>query len=273
MKNKRLVLDLGSHSAKLYLSGTSPQLIAQNSWALLETGIDESRIESVLSDLLKKARISLGSNSIDTVAVGTEAARRNEELARVFATMAKRLNFSYRTISQRDEAMLIRNAALRARITPHKDVFNVGGGSIQIWHNNWSETALLNFGISDLNKNFQLGESPQNRRVEECIGWVESKLPDIRNFIYTGGERNYLEKAKVSLREDGYCTGANFAALATKMALCETQNLASLCDLDLKWLGGAVASNCIVLAALRKSKAAGFWATDFNIAQGLVSSV
>ncbi|MDQ3700593.1 MAG: hypothetical protein M3442_06700 [Chloroflexota bacterium] len=132
---------------------------------------------------------------------------------------------------------------------------------------------LLPFGISDLNQRFDLLAEIERRRVADCTDWVRRRLPEwLGPFAYTGGERAYLRSQGVPLAGDR-CDRADFERLADRLAGQPTAELERRSPFNPRWMRGAVASNCVVLAALAQSRASHFLASDFNICHGLIASL
>jgi hypothetical protein len=264
---RTLLLDLGSHSAKAYLKDElmNGQLseVGVMTWSLLESEAAISGLESVLERLIAPFR----SNCVRLMAVGTEAMRRNPELSTRTKQACSKLGIQYRTLTQKEEALLIRKALPTAN---GFDIVNAGGGSIQIVSGSDATPTLLSFGISDLNFRFSLTEEPVKRKVHECIDWVFMQLPEnLGRFVYTGGEEKYLRHLGVPL-SDKLCQASHFEELADRLSALETRDLEALSPYDPKWMRGAVASNCIVLACLKRSGASSFMPSDTNIAFGLI---
>ena len=260
-----LLLDLGSHSAKAYLKDEQLRQVGTVTWRLLEERKSIKDLENEIRELIRPFR----GVCKKFIAVGTEAMRRNHELRRQIRKVCQSLGITYRTLSHEDEALLIRTAT--PEFSNH-DIINAGGGSIQILPRNSDRLSLLSFGISDLNLQFSLNDEPDLRKTEECIAWVTSRLPnDLSDFVYTGGEEKYLRHLGIPLSE-GRCTMDNFEALTKYLSGLALAELESLSPHDPKWMRGAVASNCIVLACMRKSGAKSFVPSDTNIAHGLMSS-
>ena len=188
------VLDVGSHSLKMYqLDHTSATLVDTLTWHLLEESAPYQAVSSGVKSILNKCL----PDAIVT-AIGTEALRRNPELKSIALAVFKSHGIDLNVITQVQEAALIRSAFLKTHKQLEVDVVNVGGGSIHIIHRN-NRMTLLDFGICDLNTRFRLGQSPGDRRVDECIDWIASKLPmDLQEFAYTGGELTYLNRLNVS---------------------------------------------------------------------------
>lgn len=263
-KPNQLLLDLGSRSAKAYVKMENQIVERQITWALLEDNEAEKQIQFCLQSLISDYK-----DTHQIKAIGTEAMRRDTNLAHQMAIACSLEGISYRTLSQAEEAQLIMQAV---RSHQDLDIINVGGGSIQIVSRKTGQMHLLNFGISDLNKMFFLNQSPQEREIEKCITWVEEKLPVFSNsFIYTGGEEKYLLHLGVKL-QSGFCHRDDFIEISQKLAAMDLYKLESLSAYDPKWMHGAVASNCIVIACLRKCKGHGFIASDLNIAHGLAEN-
>ncbi|UJF33409.1 Ppx/GppA phosphatase family protein [Paenibacillus hexagrammi] len=275
MCGSKLILDLGSHSAKVYAQAEMKvEQVDVLTWELLENEIDFSKLEEQLSGLLAKHvdfREASGQGRVQ--AIGTEAMRRSPELSEAVSGICGRLGIDYRTISQREEAELLRQALAASGIPSDLDVINVGGGSIQIWLRSGRSPHLLPFGISDLNQRFALLEAPAGRKVRECIKWVAEQLPrSLNQFAYTGGEYTYLRHFSIQM-EGGYCKKQNFAKLSEAIAAADLEELEASSPYDSKWMRGAVASNCIVLACLETSGAGSFMPTDLNIAHGFLQQL
>jgi hypothetical protein len=264
---RTLLLDLGSHSAKAYLRDElkNGQLdeVGVMTWSLLESEAAISSLESVLDRLITPFR----SNCERLMAIGTKAMRRSPELSIQAQKACSKLGIQYRTLTQKEEALLIRSALPEAK---GFDIINVGGGSIQIISGVDATLALLGFGISDLNRMFGLTDKPEKRKVRECIGWVVTQLPErLGQFVYTGGEERYLRHMGIPLAE-GACQATHFSELAKGLSVLEMAELEALSPYDPKWMRGAIASNCIVLACLEKSGTSSFMPSNTNIAYGLI---
>jgi hypothetical protein len=267
------VLDLGSHSVKVYRrpgpAGPAALLVDTVTWELLERRPGRAQLGRHLDDVL--ARIPGPRRTV--TAIGTAAVRRDPGLAEELHAVCSERGISYRTISQDDEARLIRLAAAEAGIPAGLHVVNAGGGSIQIVTGSRGVAHLLPFGISDLNRRFDLGAPPGARRAGECVEWVAGRLPALAGeFAYTGGEHTYLEHFGVEL-PDGRCSAAAFAGLADRLRLLPGGELEALSPFDPKWMHGAVASNCIVTACLARWGCDRFLPVDLNIAHGLIRQV
>ncbi len=262
----RLILDLGSHSAKIYRHDSSVNLLGVVTWELLELSENWEVLERTIRTLLG-FRIP----SDETIhAVGTEAMRRFPMLAARVAEICRYFGAEYRTLSQADEASLIYRAIQEEGEFSQLDILNVGGGSIQIYSPGGKPSTLLRFGISDLIGRFKLNSDPSARRTEECVAYVKGELPStLSRFAYTGGELTYLRAFGVPLH-DGKCAAKDFLDFADAIAKMPLERLVGQSPYDPKWMKGAVASNCIVRAALEKSLSNDFKPTDFNIAHGWV---
>ena len=263
------LLDVGSHSLKLYRSsGSGLQLESTVCWRVLENQGSTARVETYLAKVLEAS--STQDDRIE--AFGTEAMRRNEVLSEKVRGLLSSKGVSYRTISQREEASLIRTAVMA---DPELEVVNVGGGSIQLirrsnlTRQSESQIVFYDFGISDLNQRFALNEVPVRRKIRECVDWLIARLPDdLGSFIYTGGERTYLERLGVSVR-DGFCTAADFQELHVSLSHLSAEELESRSPFGNQWMSGAIASNCVVIALLERSGKSGFFPSDKNIADGM----
>ncbi|MEW9702729.1 hypothetical protein [Paenibacillus sp. SI8] len=275
MHRYKTILDLGSHSAKLFTRFDGKvELMDVMTWELLEDTTDLKSIEVDLQIMLSKQNSTLqGKNGGAIEAIGTEAMRRSPVLSAYMSEMCRKLGIPYRTISQKEEADLLHKAIADSDIPDNLDVINAGGGSIQIISKKDACQHLIPFGISDLNQSFDLLESPEMRRVTECIEWVAARLPaSLNQFAYTGGELTYLRHFSIELA-GSFCKKSAFTALAEKLAVLELQKLEASSPFDPKWMRGAIASNCIVLAGLVRANTDTFMATDLNIAHGFLKQV
>lgn len=263
-----LVLDLGSHSVKVYSVSTEVNKVTTKTWQLLETRSFFDTVYKTLLDI-----VSPFSVEVKKIAIGTEAMRRNPRLERIVKSVCLSLNVNYRTISQEEEAALIFKAMKLKDDQKHFDIVNAGGGSIQIVNATTAQTTLLPFGISDLNRRFQLShDTPSKRQVSEAISWIEQQLPSMNPFVYTGGEETYLRKLGIILK-NGFCSKDYFVTLSEILAQKNNNQLFALSPYDPAWMSGAIASNSIVIACLNKSKTEQFLPSDFNIGHGLVGAV
>lgn len=267
------VLDLGSHSVKVYQKeyneeSFSLRLVATKTWRLIDSPSPLSHVRSVFQEILPYV-----SNCINIRAIGTEAMRRSPSLERMMIAACDEFGFRYRTIQQAEELLLIVRAATRFGVPVGLTLVNAGGGSIQMLTAK-NKSVMYPFGISDLNREFKLLGSPKERRVADCVQWLSEKVPpDIGAFAYTGGERRYLLQFKVPMSENGFCRASDFLAFSECISVREIEDLKANSPHDPDWMTGAIASNCIVLAMLRASGAAAFFPTDFNIAHGLAGSI
>ncbi len=264
---KQFVLDVGSHSLKMYgIADTAATLIDTLTWHVLEETNQFDLVHRSLRSILKKTP----ENSL-IKAIGTEALRRKPHLRKIAFEVFSSCGIPLKVITQDEEAQLIRKAFLKMHRNLDLDVVNVGGGSIQIIHRD-NRMTLLDFGISDLNIKFSLNQSPQSRRIAECIEWIGSRLPaDLHEFAYTGGELTYLNRLNIETY-DSWCKRSSFESMATRLALLDTEGLESLSPHDPKWMRGSIASNCIVIGLLNKSLTNQFYASDLNITNGFLGN-
>ena len=267
-KTPRLILDLGTNSAKAYLSDSEIIEVDVITWSLLESH-DSEKIEPALTKLLKNHN----PNGTNAIAIGTAAMRRNAELELQTQAICQKLGIKYQTLSQQEEANLIKQAVAIETANSKLDIINVGGGSIQIIAAATDKLALLQFGISDLNRKFNLTDSPSQRKIKECIHWLKEQLPSwIREFVYTGGEKTYLESIGVPLY-DHRCHEEDFKLMSQKLEKMQMHEIEQLSPFDTKWMQGAIASNCIVISCLEISGAKQFTPNNLNIAHGLISQM
>ncbi|BBD70930.1 hypothetical protein NIES4072_72960 [Nostoc commune NIES-4072] len=271
MQLKNLILDLGSRTAKLYILDNEVKNINNVNWEVIEGKSSKESINNSLIELLKPINF----NEIHRIhAVGTEAMRRDKKLENIVSSVCHSLGILYTTISQEYEAQLIKEAARKANITDKYDIINVGGGSIQIILKEASKAVLLNFGISDLNDRFYLLEAVGHRKIEECIAWIKKHLPETTAlFGYTGGEATYLKHFGVPLQADHTCLKTDFYDFAERISNFDLQSLERVSPFGSKWMRGAVASNCVVLACLEKAQTNYFLPSDLNISHGLIEVI
>jgi|HubBroStandDraft_1064217.scaffolds.fasta_scaffold25906_3 exopolyphosphatase/pppGpp-phosphohydrolase len=259
------IIDFGSRSMKLYvLEGSRLAIKRVINYDLINHCPVVAEIHVLLDELVRDVDVSR------TRAVGTAAVRRDAYLASMLATACTGVGISYETITQEREAALIRRAFCSS---PELDVFNVGGGSIQIVKRDGSY-ALIPFGISDLNREYDLTSIPSERLVKECKLHIIRNLPsDLGVFIYTGGEKTYLQKIGATLADGGVCTGEEFKRVTHALSLLEVSQLEELSTFGLGWMSGAIASNLIVEAALEVAGVDYFIPSDQNIADGILAEL
>ena len=136
------------------------------------------------------------------------------------------------------------------------------------------EVALLPFGISDLNRLFDLNAEPHNRQITAATAFVTELLPPIRQtFIYSGGELSYLRNIGARVEADGRCDAGEFLRVAAWVDDLPTADLEIVSPFDAGWSTGAIASNAIVRACLERSSADHYYASDINIADGIIASI
>lgn len=259
--NQRFVIDCGSRSIKLHAaSPTGVSLQGTRSWDPIGDRNSVHGIGSLLEDLAAAmpARAPV-------LVVGTAAARRSPRLAHAIGAACTARGWVYRTLSQRLEARLIRDAF------PDRtcDIVNAGGGSIQIVGS--GGMSLLPFGISDLNARFALAAAPHRRDCAAAAAFVHRHLPALPGpFIYSGGELSYLRAAGAAVDPDGRCTAAEFLRVAAHVDAMDATALRTLSPFDPGWSRGAVASNAIVGACLARSGSGFYIASDVNIGDGII---
>lgn len=266
--NRSYLLDLGSHSVKLYRRDDDEELLLLRTvtWRVLETAVEPENLAAILQSVLAEV------DDFRTVqAVATAAFRRDVRLGAAITRLCEGLGISLEIIDQRAEALLLRAAVSSSGSGGDLDAINVGGGSIQIISGDGSEH-LLPFGISDLNKRFGLAGPVSERRVQECQDFVVGELPAwLDEFWYTGGERTYLEHFGVPL-SGLWCARSDFEPFADDLATWTGDRLRSRSPYDDGWMTGAVASNCIVLAGLKRNDLNKFAPADLNISHGVHKS-
>lgn len=258
------VIDCGSRSIKLHeATSGAVSLCATRSWDPINDARHAGRVGELLADLTRDL------HTISAIhVVGTAAARRDPEVATAIHAACAGLGWSYETLSQDAEAELIRDA-----FGGRSDciIVNAGGGSVQIVG---AGVSLLQFGISDLNRDFCLDGPAADRQVGAATAFVRDRLPDLdRPFIYSGGELSYLRALGAVLGEDGFCTAQEFFRVADRVDAMAEGELERLSPFDAGWCSGAVASNAIVRACLQRSAHGYYFASDVNIADGIISSL
>ncbi|MBP1965956.1 exopolyphosphatase [Paenibacillus aceris] len=276
MNSDKLILDLGSHSAKVFKkSDIGIEEVDVLIWELLESEICLPSIEDKIKTLLSAQGPLLDGSSQGTVeAIGTEAMRRSPLLSEHMKEICNNLRIAYRTISQKEEAELLRKAISQSDIPSHLDVINAGNSSIQIITKECEAPYLIPFGIADLNQEFHLLKPPHQRQITTCIKWLSSRLPaSLGQFAFTGGEKTYLRHFQIELDQDLYCSRSDFTLLARQLALLDLPALEANSPLDPKWMRSAIASNCVVLAGLIKSGTNKFMPSDLNIAHGFMNQL
>ncbi|PWI04568.1 exopolyphosphatase [Streptomyces sp. NWU339] len=262
------ILDVGSHSLKLYCRQDKTQLLETVTWEPMESSEETSA--ATVENLVRRARES--APSAPMTAFGTEVMRRNARLAHLAEKTLQELGVRFQVISQEAEARLIRQAVVSDGSAPSQDIVNVGGGSIQIIQPT-GEPRLLKFGIVDLNEKFNLLGVPAGRDLTGCSEFIINSLPEsVGPFVYTGGELAYLRHFGVPVHE-GRCTRDDFTTLTRRLEGLTVDQLMRDSPYDPKWMKGAIASNCIVMALLDRSGTDGFVPSDLNIGDGLASQV
>ena len=264
------ILDFGSRSIKIYTADHSHniELHSKINWRALERARHGHYEE--ISDDLNRLALVLVKLPRPIHGIGTAFARRHPDLEKYTVDFCSNNEIRYETISQEREVSLIKKAF--SNVQEEADIFNVGGGSIQICHAQ-GDTTLLKFGISDLNERYLLDQHPTKRKVSECVDWISHQLPVSSNtFIYTGGEATYLRSVGVVLGDGNRCDADQFRQTSQQLARLSSSELNSLSPYGDGWMCGAIASNCIVLAALQRSNSDHFIASDLNVADGLIAS-
>lgn len=262
----QFVIDCGSRSIKLHEAADGAvSLWATRSWDPINDARHAARVGELLADLTR------GIPPVSAIhVVGTAAARRDPGVAGAIADACEAMGWSYETLSHEAEAALIRSA-FDGRTDC--DIVNAGGGSIQIVGID-AAVSLIGFGISDLNRRFSLNGAPADRQVDAATAFVEEHLPaDMRPFIYSGGEFSYLLKLGARMSRRGRCGAAEFERVAARADAMTAEQLVHVSPFDAAWSTGAVASNAIVRACLRRSRASHYYASDINIADGIIASL
>jgi hypothetical protein len=263
---RQYVIDCGSRSIKLHEADRDTvSLHATRSWDPINDTANVARVGQLLADLTKDLPAV---SSIHVV--GTAAARRDPKVASAIGEACASFGWTYETLSHAGEALLIREAFAGREDC---DIINAGGGSIQIVRPDGS-TELLDFGMSDLNARFDLAGWAGGRRIREACEFVRGELPSMRRpFIYSGGELSYLRAMGAAVGGDGRCGLAEFARVTAKVDAMELDALEAFSPFDEGWMRGAVASNVIVRAMLLASGADHYYASDINIADGIIAAL
>lgn len=94
-----------------------------------------------------------------------------------------------------------------------------------------------------------------------------------RPFIYSGGELSYLLALGAEVGGDGRCTTAEFERVAAIVDATPNAGLERYSPFDPGWMRGAVASNAIVLACLQRAGVDHYFASDVNIADGIIAGL
>lgn len=265
---EQAVIDFGSRSIKVYaFNGTDLKIVFTHNWEPILCMPTADDLKGVLEDI---KRAVPQAKTIEAIA--TEAARRSVDLSRIIESVCEFEGIRFEVISQTKEAELIHHAFLDDRMV-NTDILNVGGGSIQIVRPN-SEFVLIPFGISDLNSNFNLAGKPSERKFLECLAHIRSNLPkDLNAFVYTGGERTYLNAVGASINNQGQCLASEFRKISQKILSLQIDEMEMMSPFGKGWMTGAVASNCIVEASLDVSGSSFFYPSDQNIAHGLIKQI
>jgi exopolyphosphatase/pppGpp-phosphohydrolase len=240
-------------------------LWATRSWDPINDTRHAARVGELLADLTKDIP------AVSAIhVVGTAAARRDPDVAGAIAAACGTMGWTYETLSHEAEAALIQSA-FGGRVDC--DIINVGGGSVQIVGAD-GRVSLLGFGISDLNRLFALNAEPAERQVRAATEFVRDRLPALeRPFVYSGGELSYLTKLGADVGPGGRCTGEEFERVARLADAMTADELVAVSPFDAAWSTGAVASNAIVRACLERCGAGFYYASDVNIADGIIASL
>jgi len=265
------IIDIGSNTIKFHTkpnSGTRFTNSHNISWNILDKNVNITYLNEVF-DKIKNFIIDFN----EVIAIGTEALRNSPYLEGFIIDSFKELNISYKTISQQYEAELIKTAVYKNPIYKGLNIINVGGGSMQII-DNLDNVFLFKFGISFLNAEFNLSKSSSERRSEDCVNWLTNQLPSLdSSFVYSGGEKKYLESMGVNFQENGFCSQSDFKELHASMLTKPLEELKKYSPFDPDWMCGAIASNCIVLALMNKSNSKFFLPSDLNISNGVYETL
>ncbi|WP_163831186.1 Ppx/GppA phosphatase family protein [Spartinivicinus ruber] len=260
----RWIIDLGSHSAKLYHLKSGELIICcLRSWQWIKNKYDSNTIYTQLSSLLTEFAVNG-----PTLAIGTAALRNNQVLKKHAEQACKKLAIPLKVLSQQQEANLIGLACKHYGYNENYTIIDAGGGSIQLIQPDQG-ILFYSYGLNYLTQQFNLSTKPENRNTKQCIDWLTSQLPkSINSFIYTGGEKRYLEHLGIPLIKDK-CTKADFIELASQLVEKPLNELRQLSPFDPKWMDGAIASNCLIVALLNKCSEDFFMVNNLTIVDGL----
>ncbi|MDE1465199.1 hypothetical protein [Spartinivicinus poritis] len=257
-------IDLGSHSAKLYRfeSGALVKCCLR-SWQWIKNKYDRHTIYTQLKNLLNEFSVNE-----PILAVGTAALRNNKILKKHAEQACRTLSIPLKVISQQQEAELIRLACQHHDYPNEYTIVDAGGGSIQLIQPD-KEILFYPYGLNYLTQQFNLSSEPENRNLKQCIEWLTAQLPkSINSFIYTGGEKRYLEHLAVPLTKDK-CAKIDFIKLASQLAPKTQEELRCLSPFDPEWMDGAIASNCLIVALLNNCSEDFLMVNNLTIVDGL----
>ncbi|RTE11758.1 hypothetical protein [Paenibacillus whitsoniae] len=169
------------------------------------------------------------------------------------------LRSAYRTMYQKEETELVKQAIAAMKLPRELDVIHAGDNSIQIFTVNNDTPYYISSGLSDLNQQFDLLQAPHHRQIATCIKWLSCRFPtSLGSFVFIGKTSFLLRHSQIELEEGLYCLRHDFIPFAQKIALQPLEELEANSPFSPAWMRGSLASNCIVLAALIKSGAPRF---------------
>lgn len=188
--------------------------------------------------------------------------------------VCRNLRIAYSTISQKGEAARMKQAILDSDIPNHLDIIHVEGDSINVITGAIEAPYLIPFGIADLNQQFNLLGTPDQRQIATCVKWLSCRLPaSLQQFVFTGGQKTYLRHFQIELDHDVYCHRSDFSEFAGQLASMDIHELEANSPFDPAWMHGAIASNCIVLASLIKSGINKFMPSDLQITHRFIEQL
>jgi exopolyphosphatase/pppGpp-phosphohydrolase len=262
-----IIIHIGNRCVRIYRYARQLALVDTITWRPAGEPFSAARLLDALPGVLE--RIRFGFPDADCVAIGTALMRSHPALAQVVSEICARYAARFEVLSPDREGELVRAAAVRAGFPPDVHVVTATGRGIQIVPP-VGPVVSLRFGMVDLNIRFELTREPAMRRVDECSAFVLSQLPTgFGPFAYTGGEATYLRHLEVPL-PDGRCSRQDFESLARRLAVLTRRDLERLSPHEPAWMGGAVASNCVVVAMLRAAEAGDFIPSDLDVVEGMV---
>lgn len=188
--------------------------------------------------------------------------------------VCRNLRIAYRTMSQKEEASLMKQAVVDSDIPNHLDVIHAQGDSIHVITGASENPYLISFGIADLNQQFNLLGAPDQRQIATCVKWLSCRLPaSLEQFVYTGGQKTYLRHFQIEIEQNLYCHRCDFTLLTKQLASMDIQELEANSPFDPAWMHRAIASNCVVLAGLIKSGTSKFMPSDLHITHGFTKQL
>lgn len=158
----------------------------------------------------------------------------------------------------------LQKAISGTEIPSHLDVIHVGESHIHIFSSTSETPYAIPNGILDLNQQFSLRKSPNQRQIAMCIKWLSCRLPPtLQTFACIGTGLTALRYSQIELEQDLYCLRDDFILFAQQTALQEVQTPTSDSPSKPAWVQEVVALHCVILAGLFKSGASKFMPYTF----------